>query len=133
MSSQVASFDAGPGSDGDQVIVDGEAVQGLLTVLQDEGCRRIIQATGEDALSAKELAETCEMPLSTAYRKVDRLTDAGVLTEQVRIARSGKHTSEYLLRIDDVEVTLGTEHGVSLRVSHTESADAGPPVLAEAD
>lgn len=34
------------------------------------------------ALSAKEISEACELPLSTTYRKLKQLTDAALLDER---------------------------------------------------
>ncbi|MFB6097483.1 MAG: helix-turn-helix domain-containing protein [Haloferacaceae archaeon] len=87
----------------DDVAADPSAV---LTALNDTDCRRILEATAAEALTASELAEACDLPLSTTYRKVDLLTDAGLLSERVRLRTSGKHPSEYRRSFDDVVVRL---------------------------
>lgn len=101
----------------DRTTVDATAAgQPLLTALEDPGCRSILDATGEAARTASELGEACELPLSTVYRKLDRLGEAGLLEERIRIRRSGKHTSEYRRCIDAVHLDLDADDGVELTV-----------------
>lgn len=99
---------------------DGEV---LLEALDDEACRAILSATGDTPLSASELSEACDLPLSTTYRKLDMLTDAGLLSEGIRIRRSGKHASEYRRAVDEVRIAVGTDSGIELTVGHVA---AGP-------
>lgn len=110
--------------------VDAESsMQELLDVLDDAGCRAILDATSDSALSANEVSETCELPLSTAYRKLDLLTDAGLLEERTRIRRSGKHASEYSRSVTDVVVSISPHGEMELQVSHRENSEnVEPPV-----
>lgn len=100
---------------------DGDG-QPVLDALEDPACRTILEATGEDARSAGELSEVCELPLSTVYRKLELLTDAGLLAESIRIRRSGKHTSEYRRAVDEVHVTMGANGGIELSLDATGEA-----------
>lgn len=114
-------------------IVDDNHIDTLLKALEDRDCRKILEVTSEQALSTAELSETCDLPLSTTYRKVDQLEDAGLLDEQIRLSRSGKHTSEYVLGIENIQLSVDAEDGVALQVSQrTESKPAGS-MLAGAD
>lgn len=79
----------------------------LLSVLEDADCRAVLEATGEEALSAKEIGDRCSIPSSTVYRKVEKLTDVGLLEERLRIHRTGKHTSEYSRRVEEIALTIG--------------------------
>ena len=97
------------------VDANGEG-QILLEVLSDGDSRAILGATGERALTANEVSEACDLPLSTTYRKLERLTEAGLLAEGIRLRRSGKHTSEYVRRVEDVSVSFGAEGGVELTI-----------------
>ena len=105
------------------VLADGDE-QLLLDALDDAGCRSILEATGEEALSANELSETCDLPLSTTYRKLELLTDAGLLEEGIRIRRSGKHTSEYVRSVDDVHLAVGGDGGIEVTVERRVPASA---------
>jgi DNA-binding transcriptional ArsR family regulator len=92
-----------------RVTVQSEgAVDDLLGALDDAGCRAMLDATGEQALSARELSERCDLPLSTTYRKLDRLTEAGLLAERTRVSEDGRHASEYVRRVRGVRLSLDT-------------------------
>ncbi|MEF8852748.1 MAG: helix-turn-helix domain-containing protein [Haloarculaceae archaeon] len=89
-----------------EVLDEESGVQSLLEALGDRDCRCILDATGDDALSANEIADACNLPLSTTYRKLDLLTDTGLLDERTRIRRSGKHASEYACAVETVVVSF---------------------------
>lgn len=99
-------------SDGDQkrddpVVVAGDGrVQELLDLLSDPRCRSILAATTDTARSARELAECCDVPLSTTYRKLDELVEAELLSERPRVRRAGKHPSEFRRVVDEVVVSV---------------------------
>ncbi|MDS0473818.1 helix-turn-helix domain-containing protein [Natrinema sp. 1APR25-10V2] len=80
--------------------------QAVLAALDDDACRSILEATSEESLTATELSERCDIPMSTAYRKVEMLTEAELVEEQVRINTSGKHATEYRKNFDDVLVSV---------------------------
>ncbi|WP_254767919.1 helix-turn-helix domain-containing protein [Salinilacihabitans rarus] len=94
--------------------LDAEAV---LTALEDRDCREILAATAETALTASEIADRCEIPRSTLYRKLELLTDASLLEEGIRIRTSGKHASEYRRGFDDVTVTVSGDEGLQVALS----------------
>lgn len=130
----VRSIRFGTEDEGRAVIDDAERVQAVLDAITDEDCRAVLDATGDRALTASEVSEACELPLSTAYRKLDALTDAGLVLERTRIRRSGKHTSEFVRLVEDVVVSVGTSGGVSLEVVTREDAvrrSQFPPVEAD--
>ncbi len=95
--------------------------QTVLSALDDDGCRAILNATTDEALTATELAEQCDIPTSTAYRKVEKLTDAALVDERVRINTSGKHATEYFRSFDDIVVSVG-EAGVEVDLRRPEAA-----------
>lgn len=112
--------------------IEGDDAEELLSALEDEDCRSILDATADDSLSASELSETCELPLSTTYRKVDILTEAGLLEEQIRLSTSGKHTSEYALCVEDIHLSFGGEAGIELEVTE-QTQSLGSSLVAGAD
>jgi len=119
----------------DETTVDDAAeVQTVLDALQDDDCRAVLDATAEEALSASELSSACDLPLSTTYRKLDALTEAGLLVERPRLCPDGKHASEYLRAVDDVVVSTGDDGGFELTVSTRPVGDNGTEaVLGRAD
>ena len=95
---------------------DSEAV---LTALEDPDCRALLEATTDEALTAGELTDRCDIARSTTYRKVEQLTEAGLLEERVRISAEGKHASEYRRTFDDVTISIGDSEGVTVGLSKT--------------
>ncbi|MEF8801981.1 MAG: helix-turn-helix domain-containing protein [Halolamina sp.] len=106
------------------VHTEGE-ISELLAVMDDEDCRAVLEATGSEPLSAKEIAQRCDLASSTAYRKIDRLVDAGLLTEGIRISGTGKHASEYRRSVDRIELSIG-DAGTELQVERGSVDQAQP-------
>lgn len=93
----------------------------------------MMQAAAEEPRSASEFADVCDLPLSTTYRKVEKLTEAGLFAERLRLSQSGKHTSEYKLQVEDIHVTISAE-GLQVRAkSPTEQDDGGQEAFVGAD
>ena len=122
----------GPGSELTALTEEAD-IESLLGTLEDPDCRAIIEATTSEALSASELSDRCELPLSTTYRKVDQLTEVGVLEERVRLSRSGQHTSEYTLKIDSIQLSVDSESGVVLQISEEQPLQSETSLVAGAD
>src|SRR6056297_287573 len=97
--------------------------QAVLAALDDDACRAILEATAETALTATELSEECDIPMSTAYRKVEMLTEAELVAEQVRINTTGKHATEYRKNFDDVLVSVA-DGGVEVELTKPDEADS---------
>ncbi|AUX08952.1 ArsR family transcriptional regulator [Halalkaliarchaeum desulfuricum] len=95
---------------------DDDVIQRVLEPLDDPDCLEILDAIDEEPLSAREIAETCDLPLSTSYRKLELLVDAGIVAQGVRLSSSGSHTSEYERLVDDVKLSV-TPDGFTLRIS----------------
>jgi predicted transcriptional regulator len=64
-------------------------------------------------LTAAELSEKLDLPLSTVYRKLDRLLEVPLLQETHRLSSSGRHPCQYRCRLDWVHVEM-SEEGRSL-------------------
>lgn len=96
--------------------VDSSNLGAVLGALEDSDCRQLLAATVDEARSATELSEQCDLPLSTTYRKVEKLTDAGLLAEQIRVCSSGKHTSEYTCTVGAVHLSVESD-GIAAHLS----------------
>lgn len=128
MGDSLAAAPTGRGPDrstGPEPVDEESGVQTLLDALQDPDCRCILDETSDDARSANELASACELPLSTTYRKLDLLTDTGLLDERTRIRQSGKHASEYARIVDSVVVSFDGDGEMELAVSRQPGTRAG--------
>jgi DNA-binding transcriptional ArsR family regulator len=95
---------------------DAPDLQAVLDALDDESCRRIIQAL-EEPMTAKQLSEECDIPLSTTYRKLELLTDAALLEERTVFQRDGHHTTEYDVVFEEVVIRLDDDRSLDVGVT----------------
>lgn len=77
----------------------------VLDVLSDNAAQRIVKAL-EEPMTASQISEECDIPLSTTYRKLDAMTEAKLLEESTEIRRDGQHTTRYAVAFDAVNVSL---------------------------
>ncbi|PSQ00453.1 transcriptional regulator [Halobacteriales archaeon QS_4_70_19] len=95
----------------------------VLTALDDEDCRAIIRAIDEP-LSAGEVSEQCDIPSSTAYRKLDLLTEAELLRKATEIRPDGHHTTLYDIDFERVVIALEEDRNLTVGIDRpTRSAD----------
>lgn len=94
----------------------GDQLHAVLDALGDADCRAILRAVGSVALTANECSEACDLPLSTVYRKLDLLTEAGLVDERLRIRRDGKHANQYRRCVESVAVDVPAEGGLDFEL-----------------
>ncbi len=78
----------------------------LLEMLADADVRSILATTAEAPRSVSEIVDRCEIPTATAYRKVRRLCELGLVDEDVRIREQGRNVNEYCLRVGAVHISI---------------------------
>jgi DNA-binding transcriptional ArsR family regulator len=102
---------------------EGPDLQAVLDALDDPKCRVIVQNLDEP-MTAEEISETCDVPLSTTYRKLDLLTEASLLREGMQIRPDGQHASQYETDFEEVIVKLSEERDFEVGISRVpRSAD----------
>ncbi|WP_439028750.1 helix-turn-helix domain-containing protein [Haloarchaeobius sp. DT45] len=94
---------------------DEPEFQAVVDALDDEDCHDIIESLTE-AMTASEISEACDIPLSTTYRKLDLLTEASLLAEETQLRTDGRHTSMYRVDFENVAIMLTDEHTLDLRI-----------------
>mgnify|MGYP006304652785 CR=1 FL=1 len=98
-------------------------LQTVLDALEDPDCRSIVKQV-TDPMTASEISEATEIPLSTTYRKLELLTDASILTERTEIRQGGHHTTRYVPDFEAVEISLSPDREFEVTISRpTRSAD----------
>lgn len=99
-----------------------DELQSVLDALDDADARTIIRGL-EKPMTASEISERCDIPLSTTYRKLDLLTEASLLTEGTAIRADGHHATTYEVSFEAVRVLLteGREFEVEI-----EGGEQGP-------
>ena len=92
-------------------------LQPVLDALGDPDCRGLLRTIGEGAMTASECSEAYDLPLSTTYRKLERLAEADLVTEELRLRRDGKHANEYRRGFDSVCISLAEDGDFELSVT----------------
>ena len=104
-----------PGMVRDPFAADHPHLQDVLDALDDPECRTIIKQL-EEPMTAKEISDSFDIPLSTAYRKLELLDDASLVEEQTELRVSGRHTARYALDFEAVHVMLDEDRSLAVTV-----------------
>jgi predicted transcriptional regulator len=89
----------------DPLAPDEPDLQPVLDALDDPDCRTIL-ATLDEPMTAQEVSESCDVPLSTTYRKLELLSDATLVEESTEIRADGQHATIYRTAFEAVAVAL---------------------------
>lgn len=95
---------------------DPPDLQSVLDALDDADCRTIIQHLDEP-MTATEVSEECDIPMSTTYRKLDLLTEASLLAEGTEIRPDGHHATRYRLDFEMVEIGLADDQTLDVSIA----------------
>lgn len=99
------------------------SIQTVMDALQDPACRDIVQAI-DTPMTASEIADQTDTPLSTTYRKLDLLNEASLVTEQTELRPEGHHTSRYGINFESVHIELDEAREFEVAISRrARSAD----------
>lgn len=87
-------------------VADEATLETVVTLLDDDHVRTILTATSVDAMSAKELSDRCDVSQATIYRRLDRLSTAGLVAERTRPRADGHHDTVYAATLDECTIRL---------------------------
>lgn len=91
-------------------------LQVVLDALDDPGCREIVRAL-DRPMSAKEVSEACDIPMTTTYRKLELLESASLVEEQTEIRPDGHHTKRYETDFEVLQVALNERREFDVSVT----------------
>ena len=95
---------------------DSPPVQDVLDALDDPDCQTILGEIAEP-MTAKELTETCDIPNSTVYRKLDLLSAASLVRERVEIHTEGGRITRYQRDFVDVTISMGDDDQFDVEIT----------------
>jgi len=102
---------------------DDPDIDAVLGALRDGDCRAILSELDEPR-TATALLDRCEIPRSTLYRKLDRLSEATLVREGTAIREDGSHASRYEIDFETVVVTRGESDAIGVEIERpARSAD----------
>ncbi|APW99085.1 transcriptional regulator [Halobiforma lacisalsi AJ5] len=96
----------------------------IVSALDDDGCREIVTVL-EEPLTAQELSGRIDRPLSTTYRKLDRLTEAGLVTETVGVRSGSHHKSRYVADFERVSIGFGDDGDFDVDLERSKDCSVG--------
>lgn len=85
-------------------------LQAVLETLADPECREILDEL-ETKQSSQEISEQCDLPQTTAYRKLEALADAGLVTVGTQVRSDGHHVKTYECEVTGVFVLIEDDTG----------------------
>lgn len=68
-------------------------------------------------MTASEIAEKCDIPVSTTYRKLDFLSEASLLEEQTEVRDDGHHTTRYRSAFAAMWIALNNDREFEVRIA----------------
>ncbi|AZQ15283.1 winged helix-turn-helix domain-containing protein [Halorubrum sp. PV6] len=100
------------------------SIERLLNALSAETTREILTTLSEP-MTVAELVAECDISSSTVYRRLNLLSDIGVVEEQIVVNGDGEQCSRYERNIERFSVSVGedgqlTARGVGLGGDGTE-------------
>jgi DNA-binding transcriptional ArsR family regulator len=87
----------------------------VLGALADADCRRILAELDEPG-TAPEIAERCDLPRTSAYRKLSTLSEADLLDERIEVREDGHHATRYVRSVSGVFLAYDGEESFSMDV-----------------
>jgi len=92
----------GVGSRGPETAAPGR----LLELLGDETSRRVLRAVAERPRGGREVAEALAVSRATAYRRLNDLQEAGLVTTDFTLDPDGHHHKKYTATLEELTVRL---------------------------
>lgn len=83
--------------------------EALLKTISDEYTLKIIKALEETPQPCSDLQEKTDISKPTLYRRINKLKEMGIITEQTRLCPNGHHRSEYALKPLELEIDISRE------------------------
>lgn len=78
----------------------------LLDLFGDEYTRRVFEAVSEQPRGGRAVAEAAGVSRATAYRRLNDLRDAGLVTSEPRISTDGHHREQFAATARHLSISL---------------------------
>ena len=78
----------------------------LLDLLGDEYTRRVFEAVSDEPRGGRAVAEEAGVSRPTAYRRLNALKDAGLVTSECEVAIDGHHREPFVASAEQLSVSL---------------------------
>lgn len=78
----------------------------LLNLFGDAYTRRVFEAVSERPRCGRVVAEVADVSRATAYRRLNKLRDAGLVTSEYQVASDGHHRKQFIASAQHLSVSL---------------------------
>jgi predicted transcriptional regulator len=102
--------------DGPLTVSDVRNPEALADLLGDECARTILVEAKKEPRSAAELSDCAGVSEPTVYRRLERLREYDLVTEDIQPVTDGKNYKLYRTELDGIELDL-SEDGFEITVS----------------
>lgn len=92
----------------------------LLDIFGDEYTRRVFKAIADTPQSGRDVAESVDVSRPTAYRRLNKLHDAGLVTTETVLAKKGRHHKQYKAVVDELRVSFNGDGSMDVTVQTTD-------------
>lgn len=93
--------------------------EALADLLGDDCARTILAEAKKEPRSAAELSERAGVSEPTVYRRLERLREYDLVTEDIQPVTDGKNYRRYRTTLEGIDLDLG-EDGFEITVSRSE-------------
>jgi DNA-binding transcriptional ArsR family regulator len=93
---------------------DPASIERLLNALSAETTREILTTLSEP-MTVAELVAECDISSSTVYRRLNLLSDIGVVEEQIVVNDDGEQCSRYERNVERFSVSVGEDGQLTAR------------------
>ena len=100
----------------------GVATGELLSLFGDDYTCEILRSLASGPASARAIVETTGISRPTVYRRLDRLSDAGLVGERLAVSADGHHRTEFRLLVERVAFEVAAD-GIDGHVETRRPAD----------
>lgn len=87
----------------------------VLELLANEVSRAILATLSDPAMTASEISDRADLPLSTVYRHLEDLKDRNLISQSIRFDGSGTHPTQFAREAFDIEIPIAD--GISAIIS----------------
>lgn len=81
----------------------------VLDLIGDEYVVDILRVLEGDPQPARELAEACDVSRPTVYRRLNRLSDAGLVDSRLAVSPDGHHRKVFRLMVTELTLEIGDD------------------------
>lgn len=101
--------------------LESDEGQAIVKVLENPTTRAVLTVMGDEPLTAREISQRANIPLSSVYRALNELESADFVRDAIRLVDSGQHVTEFQRTIDEVTIRFSDQSLISTTTNRTAS------------